>query len=196
MVKRTFLPAYLSLSAAAERFRSENDLLAALREGTLSARARLTKDFTAGTEGQFGLPTEPTYGEPEPVPVSAWRDMEVVLDRDLLQDDQTHIAYTSIEVLEADLDAASPAGQASGGRPVEHDWELILKQAMVWISQHPIAKGTTLDGWIKELAVSLPYCVEHDVPKEDALKGKLRDVFHAVVNDQPLPVGKPKRSRR
>ena len=88
MVKRTFRPAYLSLSAAAERFRSEDDLVAALREGTLSARARLTKDFTVGTGGQFGLPAEPTYGAPEPVPVSAWRDMEVVLDRDLLQDDQ------------------------------------------------------------------------------------------------------------
>lgn len=199
MAKPAFRPTYLSLSDAVKHIRSQDDLLAALREGTLRARGRLTTDFTAGADGEFGSPTEPSYGDPEPIPVSAWRDLKDVqnldLDRNMLQDDQAHIAYANIEILKADLDAVFPAAQASGGRPVEHDWELILKQAMVWISQHPIAKGTTLDGWIKELAVKLPYCETHDVPKEDALKNKLRDVYQAIVNGQPLPVGKPKRNR-
>lgn len=196
MAKLIHKPLYLSLSEAALRFRTESGLLAALSEGHLAARGRLTTDFTAGAEGQFGTTAEPFYGEPTIVPVSAWRDMTVSVERNQLQHDQTYAAYASIEILEADLEAAFGAGRIAGGRPAEHDWELILKQAMVWISQNPIAKETTLAGWINELAVNLPYCVANDVPKEDALQDHFRDVYHAIVKGKPLPVGKPKRSRR
>lgn len=194
VAKIAFRPAYLRVSEARGRFRNDAELVEALREGTLTARGRLTSDFTIGANGgSFNTPTEPSYGEPELIPISAWREWDANLQADQLTDGRHHSQYTDVEIPTGDFDAL--VLPATGGRPEEHDWELILKQAMVWISQHPISKTATLDGWIKDLAVSLPYCVENDVPKEDALKRKLRDVFRAISKGQPLPVGKPRRAR-
>jgi len=187
-------PAYLKLSDASKRFKSPDDLLAALREGTLRARGRLTTNYT-GDDGHGGQPTEPIYGEPEPVPVSAWRDMELDLDRETLLDDQHYAAYKSVEILEADLADVALDGPSLGGRPQEHDWELILKQALVWVTKNPMKSGTKLDGWINELALNLPYCAKNGVPQEDALKKKFKDVYDDITGEKPLPDGAPKRRR-
>jgi hypothetical protein len=190
VAKLTFQPAFLSLSNAAKRFHEASDLLAALKEGSLTARGRRTADFT-GANGGFGAPIDPIYGDPEPIPTSAWRDWKVLLSENIVQNDQDYAAFVDVEILAADLET-NLAGRPSGGRPVSHDWELILKQVIVRVSEKPI-EDITLNAWINDLASNLPYCETNKVPTEDALTKKLRDVFQAVKGEKPLPVGRPLR---
>lgn len=175
---------YISYKEAITHFKSEEDLIDALKDGNVLA----VGSYYQNVESDF-------YESRIHINSWCWRNYHKSDDGNLFggageygnvyaTDDPEE--YRDVEILVSSIESLAKLKKTNAGRPVKYDWDefwraVSLHLFMAALQENDYILPMSLNDWVKNAADDYSYAFKNKkIPSETTLKDKLRPLWHEI----------------